>query len=201
MHFLPDVYVTCEQCKGRPLQPRDARDQVSRQVDRRRARPDRRSGAAAARELSADRQQAADAAGRRPGLHRARAVGDDAQRRRGAAGQAGEGAVEAGAPAGRSTSSTSRRPACTSRTRTSCSTSSTSSSTRATRSSSSSTTWTSSSRPTTSSTSVPEGGEGGGRDRAQGTPEEVAAPRIATGGFLADILGRTRQVERADHLW
>ena len=38
--------------QGPPLQPRDARDQVPRQVDRRRARADRRSGAAAARELS-----------------------------------------------------------------------------------------------------------------------------------------------------
>ena len=37
--------------QGPPLQPRDARDQVPRQVDRRRARAHGRSGAAAAREL------------------------------------------------------------------------------------------------------------------------------------------------------
>ena len=49
--------------QGAPLQPRDARDQVPRQVDRRRARADRRPGAAAARELPGDRQQAAHAAG------------------------------------------------------------------------------------------------------------------------------------------
>ncbi len=41
--------------QGPPLQPRDARDQIPRQVDRRDARPDRRSGAAARRELPADR--------------------------------------------------------------------------------------------------------------------------------------------------
>ena len=108
--------------QGPPLQPRDARDQVPRQVDRRRARPDGRSGAAAARELPADRQQAAHAAGRRPRLHRARPVGDDAVGRRGAAREAVAGAVEARHRAARSTSSTSRRPACTSRTRASCST-------------------------------------------------------------------------------
>ena len=41
--------------QGPPLQPRDARDQIPRQVDRRDARPDRRPGAAARREFSADR--------------------------------------------------------------------------------------------------------------------------------------------------
>ena len=41
--------------QGPPLQPRDARDQIPRQVDRRDARPDGRSGAAARRELPADR--------------------------------------------------------------------------------------------------------------------------------------------------
>ena len=78
MHFLPERLRDVRAVQGTPLQPRDARDQVPRQVDRRRARSHRRSGAAAARELPADRQQAAHAAGRRPRLHRARAVGDDA---------------------------------------------------------------------------------------------------------------------------
>ena len=78
MHFLPNVYVHVRGVQGPALQPRDARDQVPRQVDRRDARPDRRSGAAARRELSADREQAPDAAGCRAGLHQARAVGDDA---------------------------------------------------------------------------------------------------------------------------
>ncbi len=95
MHFLPNVYVTCEQCKGRRYNRETLEIQLPRQVDRRRPRSDRRPGAAAARELSADRQQAADTAGGRPRLHRARPVGDDAERRRGAAGEAVEGAVAA----------------------------------------------------------------------------------------------------------
>ena len=81
--------------QGAALQPRDPRDQISRQVDRRRARADRRSGAAAARELPADRHQAAHAAERRPRLHHARPVGHHAERRRGAARQAVARAVEA----------------------------------------------------------------------------------------------------------
>ena len=82
--------------QGTAVQPRDARHQVSRQVDCRRARPDRRSGAAAARELSGDCQQAADAPGRRARLHRAGAVGHDLERRRSPARQAFEGAIAAG---------------------------------------------------------------------------------------------------------
>ncbi len=81
--------------QGPPLQPRDAGHPVSRPLDRRHAGDDGRSGAAAARELPVDRGQAEDAAAGRPRLRRTRAVGDDAQRRRGAAGQAREGTVAA----------------------------------------------------------------------------------------------------------
>ena len=45
MHFLPDVYVPCEVCHGRALQRGDARGQVQRPVHRRRARPHGRRGA------------------------------------------------------------------------------------------------------------------------------------------------------------
>ena len=31
MHFLPDIYVPCEVCKGQPLQPRDARGEIQGQ--------------------------------------------------------------------------------------------------------------------------------------------------------------------------
>ena len=95
MHFLPDVYVTCEQCKGRrynretleiQYRGKSIAEMLDLTVDQAVADP---------RELPADRQQAADAAGRRARLHRARAVGDHAQRRRGAARQAVEGAVAA----------------------------------------------------------------------------------------------------------
>ena len=82
--------------QGPPLQPRDAGNQVQREVDCRRARSDRRSSAAAAREFPADRQQAADAPGRGTRVHRARSVGDDAEWRRGAAGEAVEGTVTQG---------------------------------------------------------------------------------------------------------
>ena len=177
MHFLPDVYVTCEQCKGRrynretleiKYRGKSIADVLELTVDQ--ALP-------LLENFPADRQQAADAAGRRPRLHRARPVGDDAVGRRGAAREAREGAVEArhrphalhprradDRPAFRGHAQAARRAR-------------TSSSIRATRSSSSSTTSTSSSRPTTSSISGPEGGAGGGRIVAAGTPEEVAAQR------------------------
>ena len=44
----------------------------------------------------------------------------------------------------------------------------------------------------------PEGGEGGGRIVAQGTPEEVArVPGSHTGRFLAEALGSAATVRRA----
>ena len=82
--------------QGPSLQSRDARDQVPREVDCRRPRPHRRSGAAPARELPTDCHQAADAAGRRPRVHPS--SGQSATTlsgRRGSARQAVEGAVEA----------------------------------------------------------------------------------------------------------
>ena len=96
MHFLPNVYVTCEQCKGRrynretldiKYRGKSIADVLDLTVDQ---------ALAASRELSADRQQAAHTAGRRPGLHRARAVGDDAEWRGSAAREAGQGALAAG---------------------------------------------------------------------------------------------------------
>ena len=80
MHFLPDVYVTCEQCKGRrynretleiKYRGKSIADVLDLTVDH--ALP-------LLENIPADRQQAADAAGRRPRLHRARPVGDDACR-------------------------------------------------------------------------------------------------------------------------
>ena len=150
--------------QGPALQPRDARGEVSRQVDRRGARPDREPGAAAARELPAHRQQAADAR-RASGSATSRSA---SRRRRSRAARRSASSWRAscrsGAPAGRSTFSTSRRPACISRTCASCSTCSTGWSSRATRCSSSSTTSTSSRRADW----IVDLGPGGRRRRAGG---------------------------------
>ena len=96
MHFLPDVYVTCEQCKGRrynretleiQYRGKSIADVLDLTVEQ--ALP-------LLENFPADREQAAHAAECRPRLHRARTVGDNAERGRGAAREAGQGAVAAG---------------------------------------------------------------------------------------------------------
>ena len=59
MHFLPDVWVECDACHGKPLQPRDAGRQVQGQVDRRRARNAHRRGPRAVRQHPEDSPRAA----------------------------------------------------------------------------------------------------------------------------------------------
>ena len=175
MHFLPDVYVTCEQCKGR----RYNRETLEIQY----------RGKSIAEVLDLTVDQALPLLENFPPIaNKLRTLQDvglgyielgqsatTLERRRGAARQARARAVAAQHRAARCTSSTSRRPACTSRTRASCSTCSTSWSIRATRWSSSSTTSTSSGRADYLIDLGPEGGAGGGRVVASGTPEEVAA--------------------------
>ena len=77
-----------------PLQPRDARGPLQGQVDRRRARDVGRRGGRVLRADAEDRAPAADAARRRARLHPARPAGDPALRRRGAAGQARDRALQ-----------------------------------------------------------------------------------------------------------
>ena len=102
------------------LQPRDAGDPVQGPQHPRRAVDDRRAGARVLRAGAGGRAQAAHAARRGSGLHHARAVGDHAVRRRGAAGQARAASCPSATPAARCTSSTSRPRACTSTTSSCC---------------------------------------------------------------------------------
>jgi energy-coupling factor transporter ATP-binding protein EcfA2 len=118
--------------QGQALQPRDPGSEVQGQVDRRRARHDRRGGADFFKAVPPDPRQDGDAQARRPRLRQGRPAGHHAVGRRGPARQAVQGAVASAPPAARSTSSTSRPPACTSTTSRSCWKCSTSWSTRAT---------------------------------------------------------------------
>ena len=135
MHFLPDVYVPCEQCHGRrynreTLEVRFKGKSIADVLEM----PVEEAVEFFANDAE-DPPAAEDAARRRPRLHPARPAGDDAVRRRGAAGQARDRARRRSRRGRPSTSSTSRRPACTSPTSSACSRCSAASSTPATRSS------------------------------------------------------------------
>ena len=121
MHFLPDVYVTCEVCKGR----RYNRETLEVKY----------KGRSIADVLEMSVEEALEFFQNIPpikrhmqtlsdvglGLHQARAAGADALGRRGAADQARRPSCTSARPATRSTSWTNPRPACTSRTSASCS--------------------------------------------------------------------------------
>ena len=95
MHFLPDVYVTCDVCKGKRYNRETLEVHVQGQVDRRRARHDGRGGAGILQGGAARARRAGAAAPRRPRLHPCRPAGDHALGRRGAARQARQGAEQA----------------------------------------------------------------------------------------------------------
>jgi excinuclease ABC subunit A len=81
--------------QGQTLQPRDAGSHLQGQVDRRRARHDRRGSCRLLQSGAPHPQCAGDAAPRRPRLHPCRPAGHHAVGRRGAARQARQGALQA----------------------------------------------------------------------------------------------------------
>ena len=124
MHFLPDVYVPCEQCHGRrynreTLEVRFKGKSIADVLEMSVERGDR--------VLPLDPEDPpppADPPRRRPRLHPPRPAGDDALGRRGAAREARHRALQGRDRRHRSTSSTSRRPGSTSPTSSACSRSS-----------------------------------------------------------------------------
>ncbi len=95
MHFLPDVYVTCDECHGQALQPRDLGNPLQGQVHRRCPRHDGGRRRRLLPRRSRRARQAGDAGTRRPRLHPCRPAGNDAVGRRGAARQARQGTLKA----------------------------------------------------------------------------------------------------------
>ncbi len=132
MHFLPDVYVTCDVCKGKRYNRETLEVTLQGQVDRRCPRHDGRGGADffAAVPSIRDKMETLE----RVGLGYMRSA---SRRRRSRAARRSASSCRrscrAAPPAARSTSSTSRPPACTSTTWRSCSRCCTNWSTRATR--------------------------------------------------------------------
>ncbi len=81
--------------QGQALQPRDARGAVQGQIDRRRARHDRRGGAGILQGGAAGARHSRAVAPRRPRLHPCRPAGDHAVRRRGATRKTRQGIIQA----------------------------------------------------------------------------------------------------------
>ena len=179
MHFLPDVYVPCEVCKG----GRYNRDTLDIEF----------KGKNIADVLDMPVAEAVDFFANQPSISRYMQtlmdvglgyvrLGQPAPTLSGGEAQRVKLATElASAPPGtRSTCSTSRRPACTSTTCDGCSPCCPGSSTRATRCSSSSTTSTSSRPPTGSSTSAPRVAAAAARSSPRARPSTWPPSSTAT---------------------
>ena len=173
MHFLPDVYVPCEVCKGERYNRETLEVQYKGKIDRRRPRDARRGGGRVLRSRSrAIRRHLGTLVDVGLGYIR---LGQPAPTLSGGEAQRIKLAAElskrsTGRP---STSSTSRRPGCTSTTCRSCSTCCSASSTRATPCSSSSTTSTSIKTADWVIDLGPEGGDAGGTGRRRGITGEA----------------------------
>ena len=121
MHFLPDVYVPCEQCHGKRYNRETLEVRYKGKTHRRRARHDDRGGGRVLRARPEDRAPAEDAA-----TTSASATSRSASRRRRSpaarpSASSSRPSCARSPPATRSTSSTSRPPACTSPTSSACS--------------------------------------------------------------------------------
>ena len=95
MHFLPDVYVPCDVCHGRRYNRETLEILYKGKNITEVLEPHGRGRARLLQRRAEHRQEAADAARRRPRLHPPRPERDDALRRRGAARQARARALQA----------------------------------------------------------------------------------------------------------
>ena len=95
MHFLPDVYVTCETCKGKRYNRETLEVRFKGQDHRRGPGHDRQRGPGVLRQGPPRSEEAPDPGGRGLGLHPPRPAGHHALGRGGPAHQAREGAVPA----------------------------------------------------------------------------------------------------------
>jgi excinuclease ABC subunit A len=93
MHFLPDVYVTCEECHGKRYNRETLEVKFKGHEHRRRARHDGRGRGRVLQGRAADPRQDGDAGGSRPRLCQGRPAGDDAVGRRSAARETRQGAI------------------------------------------------------------------------------------------------------------
>ena len=95
MHFLPDIYVPCDVCHGKRYNRETLEVQYKGKSIHDVLENDGGAGARVLQRRAHRGAQAADPARRGPGLRRARPVGDHALRRRGAAGEAVAGTLQA----------------------------------------------------------------------------------------------------------